>query len=77
MSKKTQGSSPEKKKLPNEYVKYSSVAIQMGVTIGLGAFAGQYLDDNYFQTETPWATIVLSLFAVFIALYRLYRDLIK
>lgn len=44
------------------------MAVQMGVTIGGGAWLGNYLDNRY-QNEKPIWTIVLSLFGIGVALY--------
>lgn len=49
------------------------MAIQMGVTIGAGAWGGSALDEKY-QNETPVWTIVLSLAGVAISLYLLIRQ---
>jgi len=59
----------------NAYLKYSGLAIQMGLIILLGALLGKKL-DAYFGTERPWFTIVFSLLAIFLALYVSLKDLI-
>lgn len=66
----------EKKDKLNAYAKYSGLAIQMGVIIGVGVFAGQYL-DGVLEFETPWLTILLSLLGVFTALYIVIKEVIK
>lgn len=66
----------ENKDKLNVYAKYSGLAIQMGVIIGVGVFAGQYL-DGVLAFETPWLTIFLSLLGVFIALYIVIKEVIK
>lgn len=48
----------------------------MGVTIGLGAWGGQKL-DQYYNNSTPVYTIVLSLLGIFAALYLVLKDFIK
>jgi F0F1-type ATP synthase assembly protein I len=63
-------------KQPNPYIKYSNLAIQMAVTIGLGAWGGQKLDKHY-QTSKPVFTIVLSLLGIAAALYFVLKDFIK
>ena len=60
----------------NNYLKYSSMAVQMGVTIGLFAFAGYKLDEH-FHTKLPYWTIGLSLSGVGISLYSVIKDFIK
>ena len=56
--------------------KYSGMAFQMGATIGLFAFIGQWI-DGYFSTEKPYWTIFFSLFGVFAALYYFIKDVTK
>ncbi len=48
----------------------------MAITIGLGAWGGQYLDNKY-QNETPIFTIVLILVAIAVALYQVIREVLK
>ncbi|HKK79596.1 MAG TPA: AtpZ/AtpI family protein [Phaeodactylibacter sp.] len=57
------------------YMKYSGMAIQMGVIILLGTLAGQWL-DGYFGTERPYFTVLLALLAIFAALYLTLKDII-
>lgn len=61
---------------PNPYIKYSGLAMQMGVLIGLGAWGGQWLDSHY-NNQTPVWTIVLCLSGVFLSLYLLIRGFIQ
>jgi F0F1-type ATP synthase assembly protein I len=63
-------------KQPNQFIKYSNLAIQMGVTIGLGAWGGSKLDEHY-QNKTPVFTIILSLLGIAAALYLVLKDFIK
>ena len=60
----------------NNYLKYSSMAFQMGVTIGIFAFGGYKL-DQHFKFGGPYCTLVLSLIGVGIALYSVIKDFIK
>lgn len=53
---------------------FSGLAIQMGVTIGLGSFIGIKLDEQ-FPNEYTVFTIVFSLLGVFISLYTLIKQL--
>ncbi len=48
------------------------MAIQMGLTIGAGAYGGTLLDD-YYQNAKPVWTIILSLLGVGVSLYLLIR----
>jgi len=72
MSAKNQ--SPQKQ--PNPYFKYSNMAIQMAVIIGLGCWGGNKLDKMY-NNDPPVFTIVLSLLSIFAALYLVLKDFIK
>jgi F0F1-type ATP synthase assembly protein I len=63
-------------KQPNLFFKYSSLAIQMGVIIGLFTWGGKKLDEHYYNT-TPVFTIVLSLLGISAAMYLVIKDLIK
>jgi F0F1-type ATP synthase assembly protein I len=58
------------------YMKYSGMAIQMGVILLIGVWIGQKLDLR-FQTKTPWFTVAMSLFSIFAALYVVLKDLLK
>lgn len=64
------------KKPINDYARYSSLAIQMGVIIVVFVFAGQWLDKR-FSLQTPWCTVFLSLAGVAVAIYLAIKDLIK
>ena len=61
-----------RRQVPN-YMKYSGMAIQMGVIILVGVFAGQKLDEH-FQTA-PYLTVALALLSIFAALYITLKDL--
>ena len=64
------------KKDLNAYVKYSGLAMQMGLIIGVGMFGGFQL-DKLIKWEFPIFTLVLSLGAVAMAIYIAIRDFIK
>lgn len=53
---------------------FSGIAIQMGVTIGIGAFIGIKLDENYPNKYSAF-TVIFSLLGVFISLYALIKQL--
>lgn len=74
MAKDSDSSSDKSKKSVNKFLRFSSMGIQMGVTIGLGAWGGTKLDE-YYQTEKPIWTIVLSLSAIAIAFYLVIKDI--
>ncbi|MCF0206698.1 MAG: AtpZ/AtpI family protein [Bacteroidales bacterium] len=58
----------------NKFIRYSSLAFEMGIIIAAGAFAGLKI-DGHFDNETPWATVGLSLFAVFASTYLVIKSL--
>lgn len=64
--------SEKNKKQANAYLKYSGIAFQMGIVIGLFAYAGNW-GDEYWGFETPWLTILGSLLGVGLSLYILIR----
>lgn len=66
----------EQPKQPNSLLKYSNLAIQMGLIIGLSAWGGQKLDQHYL-TKTPVFTIVLCLSGIGISLYLVLKDFIN
>lgn len=66
----------EGKKRVNNYVKFSGVAIQMGVVITLAALGGDWLDEKQ-ENEFPIWTLILTLIAIFGSLYQIIRAVIK
>ena len=73
--KKNKRTSKKSKPL-NKYVKFSGMAIQMGITIALGAWGGQKLDEKFNTSSQPF-TIILSLLAIGISMYMIIRDVIN
>ena len=66
----------KKKRLINatqKYAKYSGLAIQMGLIIGLFAYLGLWLDKRFTQGQI--FTAILSLFGVMAALYTVIKQL--
>ncbi|QTE34863.1 AtpZ/AtpI family protein [Mucilaginibacter gossypii] len=57
----------------NAYAKYSSIGFQMIVVIGIFSFAGYKIDEAG-KHDVKWATAVLALIGVFIALYIVIRS---
>ena len=55
-------------------MKYSGMAMQMGIIILLGVFAGKKLDE-YFHTS-PFLMVALALLSIFVALYSTLKDLL-
>jgi hypothetical protein len=57
-------------------LKYSSLATQMALTIGLGVWGGRKL-DIYFQNEKPMLTLVFSILGLAVSLYVVIRSVSK
>ncbi len=71
--KKKENPSKKSNNSLNQYARFSSVAIQMGVIIGFSAWGGKKL-DTYFNLSKPYLTIVCALTGVAIALYFIIRE---
>lgn len=77
MSEKKKETKPTGKgKALNPYIKYSTMAITMGIVIGLGTWLGVYLDENY-GGGFPVYTLICSLASIGLALYLALKDVIK
>lgn len=59
-----------------KYIKFSSLAIQMGVIITIAALGGSWLDEKM-QLKKPVWTIILTLLAIFGSLFQIIREVIK
>lgn len=71
----------DKNKLPdknsvNNYARYSALAFQMAVIIGLGTFGGYKL-DQLLGLKFKIFTIVLALISVIAAIYFAVKDFLK
>lgn len=58
---------------PNDFYRYSGMAIKMAVVIFAGVYGGMLLDEKW-KLNTPWMTIVLSLVGVAASIYIVIRD---
>ena len=65
----------QKKPLFN-YVRYSSMALQMAVIITVGILGGYKLDE-YVHLKFPLFTVLFSFLSVAFAIYYVTRDLLK
>lgn len=74
--KETDRENQKKKPQLNTYLKYSTLAFQMGGIIVAGVLLGSWLDKRS-ANETPWFTISIGLFSIFAALYLTLRDFLK
>jgi cation diffusion facilitator CzcD-associated flavoprotein CzcO len=59
---------------PDKILRFTQLGFQMALIIGLSSWGGVWLDD-YFQSNTPWWTIGLSLFGVFTSLYVVFKEI--
>ncbi len=66
---------PTKKKKPlNRYLALTSIPFQIGITVYLGAYLGEYFDSKY-AFEKPWFTILGVLLALIISMYSVIKQL--
>ncbi len=59
-----------------EYAKYSSLIFQMIVMVAIGVLGGMELDKRL-KMNSPVFTICLTIFFSFLAIYYLFRTLLK
>jgi F0F1-type ATP synthase assembly protein I len=74
--KKNENPSKKPNNSLNQYARFSGIAIQMGVIIGVSAWGGKKLDE-YFNLNKPYLTIVCSLVGVAFALYLIIKEVIN
>ena len=58
------------------YLKYSGLAFQMIIVLGLAAFAGIKL-DAYVGNKNPWFTILFMLLGVVGSIYKIIISIMK
>jgi hypothetical protein len=66
----------KRKNLLDNYIKYSSLGLQMGATIALFSWLGLKLDE-WQMTKQPYYTVAFSLLGVFLSLYLVIKGLLK
>ncbi|SEC36059.1 Putative F0F1-ATPase subunit Ca2+/Mg2+ transporter [Tenacibaculum sp. MAR_2009_124] len=64
------------KKQLNKYVRFSGIAMQMGLTIYLGSILGKWL-DNKFPNDSELYLKICTLAAVFAAMFSVIRQVSK
>ena len=64
----------KKKKQRNRFLALSSLPFQMGITIYLGAYFGEYLDQKH-STDKPWFTISCVFLSLITSLYIVVQQL--
>ncbi|TYB78785.1 AtpZ/AtpI family protein [Bizionia myxarmorum] len=60
----------------NKYIRFTSIGLQMGLTIYLGSKLGEWLDVKFNNTDQLYYKIV-SLIAVFIAIASVIYQVLK
>ncbi len=74
---KDQGPSDQKRpKQFNTYLKYSGLAVQLVITIGIAGWTG-YLLDNYFALKFPVFILVFTFSAFAGVMYLLFKSINK
>tara|TARA_R110000751_G_scaffold146601_2_gene250766 strand:- start:3238 stop:3480 length:243 start_codon:yes stop_codon:yes gene_type:complete len=66
----------KQKKQLNPYIRFTSIAIQMGLTIWLGSRLGNWLDSKYGDGSQLYFKII-TLLSVFIAMYAVIKQVVK
>lgn len=67
----------QKQKKPlNPYVRFTTIALQMGLTIYLGSKLGEWLDVK-FDNENQLYYKIVTLCSVFIAVFAVIRQVIN
>nr|WP_321221255.1 AtpZ/AtpI family protein [uncultured Psychroserpens sp.] len=64
----------KKGKSPSKYIRFTSVAFQMGATIWLGNLFGKWLDTKF---DKDFLESTVTLLAVFMAMYLVIMQVIK
>jgi len=67
---------PKNKKQLNPFIRFTTMAIQMGVTIWLGSLLGGWLDKKLENNNQLYFKIV-TLLTVFLAMYSVIKQVIK
>jgi F0F1-type ATP synthase assembly protein I len=68
--------SKKEKKTLNTYARYSTIAFQMIVIMLAGVFGGREL-DKLVEWQFPFFTLILTILAVFLAIYTVIKDFIR
>lgn len=66
----------QKKKQLSKFVQFTGMAFQMGGTIYLGSLLGSWLDSKY-QNENQLYFKIITLLAVFLAMFAVIRQVSK
>lgn len=63
----------KKKKQPNKILALTGISFQMGATIYLGAYLGDYLESTY-QGSLAHVKTICVLLSVFVSIYMLIKQ---
>ncbi len=74
MQQQKQKKDTTKKRQVNSYLKYSGMAIQMGIIILAGVYAGKKMDEKLGSAKPIW-TVIFALLSIFVALYTSLKDI--
>ena len=66
----------KRKERVKNYLKFSTIAIQMGALITAAALGGDWLDE-YQENKFPLWTLILTLVAIFASLFQIIREVSK
>lgn len=66
----------KKIKQPSSFLRYSSLGVELVVTLCVAAWLGRWLDEKY-NVEKGLFTIFLLVFAVIGSMYRLIKSLMN
>ncbi|MEM9856196.1 MAG: AtpZ/AtpI family protein [Bacteroidota bacterium] len=69
-------SKEKRRKQFNPFIKYTGLALQMGLTIYLGSLLGNYLDTTY-SNQTGLYTKISTLTAVFLSIITVIRQVTR
>lgn len=58
----------------NNFIRYMTIAFEMGAIIAGGTYAGVWLDKQI-EIDFPVFTVVLSLFSVFVSTYLIIKQI--
>jgi hypothetical protein len=58
----------------NAYMKYSGIAFQIAILVGLAFFAGKWLDDKI-GFEKPYIGMSMILMVFTLYMFKLYKEL--
>lgn len=67
---------PKKKQPLNKFVRFTGIALQMGLTIYLGNLLGVYLDEKYLNENEAY-TKGITLLAVFVSMFSVIMQVSK